>query len=149
LTGIGREGTFIPTPSQTFQFASNWQSTVNGGSYLPVDGFLVPSVSLFEGEFIAAFSLYLDGDASLLKGITGNATKFTNGPLVKWWDSYDCTANPEDPNDCTFSAQGTYTLTRLPDGDPEPPVIPLPASAALLPLGLGTLAVIRRRKSKG
>jgi hypothetical protein len=44
--------------------------------------------------------------------------------------------------------RGSYTLVKVTD-DPEPPVIPLPATAALLPLGLGALAVIRRRKTKG
>jgi hypothetical protein len=41
--------------------------------------------------------------------------------------------------------RGTFTITRV--SDPEPPVVPLPASAALLPLGLGALALIRRRRA--
>jgi hypothetical protein len=43
------------------------------------------------------------------------------------------------------SYRGTFAITRVPD--PEPPVVPLPASAALLPLGLGALALMRRRRA--
>jgi hypothetical protein len=42
---------------------------------------------------------------------------------------------------------GLYSFLALPTTtEPEPSVIPLPASAALLPLGLGGLAALRRRK---
>jgi hypothetical protein len=47
---------------------------------------------------------------------------------------------------CGLIWQGSYTLTRA-GADSDPPVNPLPASAALLPLGLGALALIRRRKT--
>ncbi len=42
-------------------------------------------------------------------------------------------------------ALGSYAITVA--ADPEPPVVPLPASAALLPLGLVALGALRRRKT--
>jgi hypothetical protein len=58
-----------------------------------------------------------------------------------WGFGVNCSAEV-----CTGPVLGTYTLEQVPDA--EPPVIPLPATAALLPLGLVALAAIRRRKDK-
>ncbi|MCU0908204.1 MAG: VPLPA-CTERM sorting domain-containing protein [Rhodobacteraceae bacterium] len=63
------------------------------------------------------------------------------GTVVQQWGfGVNCSAEI-----CTGPVLGTYTITQA--GDPEPPVIPLPASAALLPIGLGALALIRRRRA--
>jgi hypothetical protein len=53
----------------------------------------------------------------------------------------------DGPSSCFRSWAGTYTITSddLPE---EPSVIPLPATAALLPLGLVALGAIRRRKAR-
>jgi hypothetical protein len=55
------------------------------------------------------------------------------------WETENCA------DDCATTASGTFTLTQLSDA---PAVIPLPATAALLPLGIGALALMRRRRTK-
>jgi hypothetical protein len=46
---------------------------------------------------------------------------------------------------CAYNWEGTYTITK--QEPEEPSVVPLPATAALLPLGLVALGAIRRRKT--
>jgi hypothetical protein len=56
----------------------------------------------------------------------------------------------DGPSSCFRSWSGTYTITSPDPVDPgDPSVVPLPATAALLPLGLVALGAIRRRKAKG
>jgi hypothetical protein len=142
-------GTFtadVPTVSAP-QFPTDFNVTVNGINYLPIDGLSVRQFSLFEGELVVIFALFKE--STVLDNIlTATATKLTNGPVVKSWLTADCSIDDLETEDqeCD-TVGGTYTLTRLQDGDPNPPpVIPLPASAALLPLGLVALGALRRRR---
>jgi hypothetical protein len=86
--------------------------------------------------FLDMSNVFSDGNALTLGG-----PQFGDGFL------FETPACPEEPvAACGLLWEGSYTLTRA-GGDPQdPPVIPLPASAALLPLGLGALALIRRRR---
>ena len=121
--------------------------TLNGITYLPNVGLSVPQFSVLRGEPVAAFALFKDG-TSVNKFLTVSATDITDGPVVKSWLTWDCSiVAPETEDQECDTVGGTYTLTRLQDGDPEPPVIPLPATAALLPLGLVALGALRRRKT--
>ena len=135
-------GTFTTAGVPTlidWQFdASNWTSVVNGTTYLPQMSISVPQIMFECGETVATFILYENGNPGLQNNLVGSWTTLSDGTIDRFWGlPSDC--------DCTVGG-GTYTLSQVPTVDRAPSVVPLPASAALLPLGLGALALVRRRR---
>jgi MYXO-CTERM domain-containing protein len=146
----------VPTPSQSVTFGTNWTSTVRGVTYLGSDQ-TTTQLTLLGGQIVATFSISRDGGPVFDSGLVGSALEMADGAVMTFWQTFGCLAEPlpgeegQEPKECFFepTPKGTYTLTQLPGVDPEPPVIPLPATAALLPLGLMALGALRRRKSRG
>jgi hypothetical protein len=129
-------GTFVPdvtTLDPDVWLVNSWEITVNGVSY-PQALSTPPTFSIVNGTALLGFALQADGGLLILA-----STPPSNS--AQFWATSNC-----GEDNCPTTASGTFTLTQLSDA---PAVIPLPATAALLPLGLGALAVIRRRKSKG
>jgi hypothetical protein len=135
------EGTFVPNiePQAPDVFiASSWNFTVNGVAF-PNALSTPPTLYLIGGTASLGFALE-DATGLLILASTEQSGTPPNG-TTQFWETENC-----GEDDCPKTASGTFTLTQLSD---EPAVIPLPATAALLPLGLGALAVVRRRKAKG
>ena len=136
-TGIGT-GTFTAAvPTLDPVFASDWVATVYGHTFLAVASRGLPRIEVLAGEIVVSFRVFKDGDPSLDTDILGFPSTSPGAPVLQEF-SFFASGVPLD--------QGTYTLTRLPDVDPGTSVVPLPATAALLPLGLGALAMLRRRR---
>jgi hypothetical protein len=112
---------------------SSWTIAVNGVSY-PTSLTTPPTFSVVEGVPYLGFALQADGGLLILASTPPNGT-------TQFWATSNC-----GEDNCPTTASGTFTLAQLTD---DPSVIPLPATAALLPFGLGALALMRRRKAKG
>jgi hypothetical protein len=130
------EGTFDPnvtTLDPDVWLVSSWTIAVNGVSY-PTSLTTPPTFSVVEGVPYLGFALQADGGLLILASTPPTGT-------TQFWATSNC-----GEDNCPTTASGTFTLAQLTD---DPSVIPLPATAALLPLGLGALALMRRRKAKG
>ena len=137
------DGPLVPLTSWSFTFTlrdSGNVPVVNGVTYTQDTPTTAGSAPRFafrsDGTpFLDMSNRFADGNAlSLGDPLFGNDFLFETPACVE-----------EAPvAACGLIWQGGYTLARA---DTEPPAIPLPASAALLPLGLGALALIRRRRA--
>jgi hypothetical protein len=129
-------GTFVPnvtTLDPNVWLVSAWTIEVNGVSY-PQTLTTPPTFSVIDGTAFLGFALQASGGLLILASTPPNgATQF--------WATQDC-----GQDNCPTTASGTFTLAQVTDA---PAVIPLPATAALLPLGLGALALMRRRRARG
>lgn len=146
LVGTGTFTTAgVPTEDSLPMAASNWIAVVEGNTYLTYQS--IPQLEFFQDQFVTSFLTMEKGGSIPLDSLLG-VSKFEsdslgNATLVRRWIiSYSC--KPTDPSCPT--PYGTFTLNQVPGVDPAPSVVPLPASAALLPLGLGALALVRRRR---
>jgi hypothetical protein len=135
------EGTFVPNiePQAPDVFiASSWNFTLNGVAF-PNALSTPPTLYLIGGTASLGFALEDATGLLILASTQPSDTPPTD--TTQFWATSNC-----GEDNCPTTASGTFTLTQLSDA---PAVIPLPATAALLPLGLGVLAVVRRRKAKG
>jgi hypothetical protein len=130
------EGTFVPnitTLDPDTWLVSSWKVEVNGVSY-PTSLSTPPTFSIIAGVPYLGFALQANGGLLILASTPPSGT-------TQFWATQDC-----GQNNCPTTASGTFTLAQLTD---DPAVVPLPATAALLPLGLCALAAMRRRKARG
>jgi hypothetical protein len=129
-------GTFVPNiePQAPDVFlASSWSFTVNGVAF-PNALSTPPTLFLIGGTASLGFALE---DATGLLILASTPPSGT----TQFWATQDC-----GRDNCPTTASGTFTIAQVTDA---PAVIPLPATAALLPIGLGALALMRRRRAKG
>lgn len=129
------EGTFDPdvtTLDPDVLVVGSWSITVNSISY-PTAVTTKPTFSTAGGTPVLGFALQDQTGQFILSSRVPDGT-------TQRWETQNCA------DDCATTASGTFTLTQLSDA---PAVIPLPATAVLLPIGLGALALMRRRRAKG
>lgn len=140
------DGPLVPLGAWSFTFTlrdAGDVPVVNGVTYTQATPTVTGSAPRFafrsDGTaFLDMSNTFADGNAlSLGNPLFGNDFLFET-PACAGEDAVTA---------CGLTWQGSYTLTRA-GTEPEPPVIPLPASAALLPLGLGVLALMRRRRAE-
>jgi hypothetical protein len=159
-TGLGDSGpdwfgTFETGPGTGFVQVTQFDATIGGTRFtalIPELGitFLDGTTTVGGGQALSGFVADVVGvdvntGITLLLQTTGILVLnglLEDGSAVRTW-GFGSSCSIEF---CRVgNVLGTYTLARA--DTPEPPVVPLPASAALLPLGLAALAMIRRRRA--
>jgi MYXO-CTERM domain-containing protein len=142
-TTIVDTGTFIvpagatPIAIDTFSFSFSLGTTVLKFSSAPTGA--KPSFNFIDGAPVLLGTLQADGSDETLTLLPGS-----------WLIDGERCILPDFADEIlcfrTLFAVGTYAIPDLTE-EPAPSVIPLPATAALLPLGLMALGALRRRKA--
>ncbi len=137
VTGDIRNG---PNATNSFWSHTNTVTEVQRATTLGSTGWIDPQIYSFELTFTdTLIEVFVGGFLELSYSSTDHGSLFTDGAF----GFYNYSQAP-----VLYAGITQDVLPPDPDPNPDPSVVPLPAGLPLLLAGLGSFAILRRKKSK-